>query len=308
MSTDPIVGGDTTVFLTGGTGFLGSRLRSALAQQRAPVTLLVREGTEVNAEANETVQRGDVVCRDSIDLTGHDLVLHLAAQTSVGRAVDDPTDTWRVNADGTCNLLDAAREVGIDRFVYASTASVYGKPQHLPIDENHPTEPTEPYGASKLAGDALVRSYGRAYDLSVTVLRLFNVFGPGQPSHNVVATMVEQALSGNTIELGNLSPSRDFIYVDDVVRAFSVILRTDPDEITYNVGTGSDKSVREMAQLVADIVDRDVEIVSRTERERDEDVEIPRHVADSSRLRSLGWSASDDTRGALKETVAAFGE
>lgn len=295
----------TEVFLTGGTGFVGSHLRTAFADEGIPLTLLVRDGTTVSTRDNESIQEGDIINPESFDVCGHDIVLHLAAQTSIQRAVENPSYTWRVNADGTCNILEASREAEIDRFLFFSTASVYGKPEYLPIDESHPTEPTEPYGASKLAGDALVRSYGRTFGLSTTIIRLFNIFGPGQSTHNVVPTILNQALTGDTVELGNLSPSRDFIYVKDALRAVAVILQNDTTELVYNVGTGSDTTILEMAKQVSNILDNDFEIVSTTARERDDDIEIPRHVADISRLRSLGWTKKYEVRDGLKETIAA---
>jgi nucleoside-diphosphate-sugar epimerase len=297
---------ETTVYLTGGTGYLGRHLRSALADRETDMTLLAREETTVEPYENERVSRGDLTDADTLDVTGHDVVVHLAAQTSIETSIEAPAQTWEVNADGTCNLLEATRNADTERFFYTSTASVYGSPESLPTTEAHPTNPREPYGAGKLAGEALARSYGTAYDLSTLVVRPFNTFGPGQPRHNVVPTMVTQALDGETIQLGNLSPSRDFIYVADVVSAFLTVLEDGAAGGVYNVGRGDYVSIGELARMVAELVDHDIDIVSETSKQRSGDVEIPRTVADISRLQSLGWAPEFDIKSGLEATIEAF--
>jgi UDP-glucose 4-epimerase len=175
--------GDTfdSAFLTGGTGFVGTHLRERLAARELPVTLLARNPEAVTARANESVVQGDITDPESRDVSG-DTVVHLAADTNVPGSVERPTRAWEINADGTQNVLEAARNADAERFCYVSTASVYGPPTYLPIDEAHPMNPAEPYGASKLAGDRLTAAYASAYDLSTVIVRPFNLFGPGQPS------------------------------------------------------------------------------------------------------------------------------
>lgn len=299
---------DSSLYLTGGTGFVGTHLRDLLAHRGVDVTLLVREGHPVETRATERVERGDVTDQASVHVEGHDVIVHLAAQTSIATAINIPGETWDVNATGTYNVLDAARRGNVDKVLYASTASVYGRPNYLPIDEDHPTDPTEPYGASKLAGDGLVRAYGRTYDISTTILRLFNVFGPGQPAHNVVPTIIAQALEdGETIRLGNLSPVRDFVYVSDVVQAFITVLERGRGGTVYNVGRGQGASVETVANTVVDLLDEELRVTSTADRQRAEDVEIPRHVADVDRLRSLGWEPSYNLVEGLRETLKAAG-
>lgn len=294
---------NTSVYLTGGTGFVGSHLRSALTDRDVPVTLLAREGESVQTHRTEQVEHGDVTTPETPSLSGHDVVIHLAAQTSIEAAIEEPSATWGVNADGTLHVLEAAREASVDRFLYASTASVYGLPTYLPIDESHPTNPAEPYGASKLAGDGLARSYASSYNLDTIVARIFNAFGPRQPTHNVVPSIISQALDGERVELGNLSPARDFIYVRDVVDALITILEQGDPGTPYNIGRGDSVSVGEMAELVANEVDHDIDVVSTADRQRSDDVEIPKHVADISRLRRLGWKPKYDVSEAIQETV-----
>ena len=294
------------VFLTGGTGFLGTHFRELLAEEDTDVTLLVRPGTSVAPRDTESVVRGDVTDPETLSVDGHSTCIHLAARTSVGGAIESPRGTWNVDATGTLNVLEAARRADVDRLVYASTSSVYGKPTYLPIDESHPTNPREPYGASKLAGDRLAYSYYHTYDLPVVVGRVFNTFGPGQPDHNVVPAIVSQALDGDVIELGNLSPSRDFLYVTDTVQALETLASEgDPGEV-YNVGSGEDVSIEDLADRVVELLGNGIEIVSTADRQRDSGVEIPRHVADAAKLRDLGWTPDYSLDDGLAATIDAF--
>jgi len=294
---------NTPVYLTGGTGFIGLHLRSALADRQVPVTLLVREGRTVETRETEQIQHGDITTPESLLVEGHDIIVHLAAQTSIKAAVENPRSTWKTNADGTLNILEAAQQSKVSRFLYASTASVYGVPTHLPIDESHPVNPAEPYGASKLAGDGLTRSFNSCYDLDTVVARMFNTFGYRQPSHNVVSTIISQALTNKQVELGNLTSERDFIYIDDVVSGLTTILERGKAGTPYNVGCGEAVSIGEIAEMVVETVGRDVKVVSADIRQRSDDIEIPKHVADSSRLRDLGWKPRYDVRQGITETV-----
>jgi UDP-glucose 4-epimerase len=294
------------VYLTGGTGFLGSHFRSILAENDVEVTLLVRPGTSVAPHATESVERGDVTDPETLSVAGHETIVHLAARTSVGGAIESPRETWTTDATGTLSILEAARQINVDRFLYASTSSVYGKPTYLPIDEEHPLNPREPYGASKLAGDRLAYSYYHTYDLPVVVGRLFNTFGPGQPDHNVVPAIVSQALEGEEIELGNLSPSRDFLYVADTVRALRTLVTEGEAGEVYNVGSGEDVSIGALADRVVELLGGDINVVSTADRQRDSSVEIPRHVADASKLRNLGWTRDYLLNDGLSETIDSF--
>lgn len=293
-----------SVFLTGGTGFVGTHLRSRLAEADCDVTLLVRPETTVETRATESVHRGTVQNLDPDELDAdYDAVVHLAARTSVEDAVSDPAHTWDVNATGTLRVFELARRLDVDRVLYASTASVYGQPQTLPIGEDHPTNPQEPYGASKLAGDRLGHAYYRTYGLPVVVARVFNTFGPRQPEHNVVPTVLRQALAGETVELGNLAPSRDFLYVKDAVDALWCVLERGNAGEVYNVASGEDITIGAFAERIVEAAGVEVEIVSVEERRRAEGIEIPRHVGDTEKLRALGWTPSYSLEEALEETI-----
>lgn len=295
-----------TILLTGGTGFLGSHLRPELRASGRQVQLLVRSGDSVRPADNEEVVEGDVTRPETLPTDGYDVVIHLAARTDVEDGLENPRQTWDVNATGTINVLEAARAADVSRFLYASTASIYGVPRYLPIDEVHPQNPREPYGLSKLAGDRATWTYYSAYDVSTVVVRFFNVFGPGQPEHNVVPAIVSQALNSDVVELGNLHPSRDFVYVDDAIDGLLRVLADGTPGEAYNVGRGEDVEVGTLAETIVEEIDSGVEIRSVPERQREEGVEIAEHVADVSKLKSLGWRPEHHLRAGIRKTVDRF--
>lgn len=280
------------VYMTGGTGYLGSHLRKQLHKEDWSVTLLVRPGREVSPHSNESVTRGDVTDPASLDVSGHGSVLHLAARTDVDGAIAAPAETWSVNATGTLNVLEAARNADIERFLYTSTSRVYGPPETLPIDETHPTDPVDPYGASKLAGDRCTIAWDATYDLSTGVVRLFNSFGSGQPTTNVAALIADQIQSGGPVELRETAPERDFLYAPDVANGILTVLRRGESGEVYNVGRGSTVSVGELARRAIRVAGVDTRLIETGSGDREEGASIQKNVADSTKLQALGWEPS----------------
>jgi len=291
------------VFLTGGTGYLGGHLRKRLAADDWQVTLLVRPGTDVTPSPNESVVRGDVTAAKTLDLSEYGSVLHLAARTDVDGAIDQPRATWTVNADGTLNVLEAARSGGVERFLYTSTSRVYGAPVSLPVDELHPTDPVDPYGASKLAGDKLTSSWASTYDLSTVVVRPFNSFGTGQPTTNVAALIADQIRSGGPVELRELSSERDFLYAPDVASGILTALVEGRSGEAYNVGRGEAICIGELARLAVEVSVADADIIETGTEDR-AGASIQKNVADSGKLRALGWEPEYSVRAGLREFLS----
>lgn len=222
------------LLITGGAGFIGSHLADTLS--RGHEVTVLDDGSTGNPDRlpdDIFYRSGDIRDADTvaaaIDETT-DCILHQAARVSVAHSIADPLDSHSVNATGTLTVLDAARRHDT-RVVLASSAAVYGEPQTLPIAESHPTEPTSPYGLEKLTADHYARLYHELYDLETVALSYFNVYGPGQTGGDyagVISVFIDQAIAGEDITVhGDGEQTRDFVYVDDVVRANRAAIDTD---------------------------------------------------------------------------------
>jgi UDP-glucose 4-epimerase len=279
---------ETSVLVTGGAGFIGSHVASALAPDNE-VTIL--DSNPGDAPPGTTPVKGDVRDEGTVDaaLEGIDVVFHHAALVSVASSIERPKESHETNATGTLNVLEAARERDA-RVVYASSAAVYGQPREVPIPETHRLDPISPYGLTKLASDHYVRLYNDLYGLETVALRYFNVYGPGQTGGDyagVIEVFLEQARNGEPITVhGDGEQTRDFVHVDDVVRANLLAAEMDAVGRAFNVGTGESVTIRELAELVREAVGSDSEIVHTDPREGD--IEHSRADIQRSR-RQLGF-------------------
>ena len=284
-----------TVLVTGGAGFVGSRIADAVVADNT-----VRVLDDLSAGSRDAAPQGaELIVADVCDddrlvaaMDGVDLVFHQAAVVSVARSTEAPVATNRTNVDATLRLLEAAREQDA-RVVFASSAAVYGHPECVPVDESHPTRPTSPYGVSKLAADQYVRLYASLYDVPTVALRYFNVYGPGQPGGDysgVITTFVEQALAGDPITVyDDGEQTRDFVHVDDVVRA-NLRAATTPDVgAAYNVGTGEAVTIAALAERIRALAGSGSSIV--TTDARNGDIRHSRAATEAARDR-LGFEAS----------------
>lgn len=291
------------VLVTGARGFIGKYLVAGLLDQGAEVT-----GLTIDAGvAGDRIRwaKGDITDGTSIRgiCDGIDTVLHLAAISNVDASVRNPVHTIRTNTMGTVNLLEEARTGTVRKFVYISSAHVYGVPQYLPVDENHPTVPREAYAASKIASEQIVQAYAISYGIDCAIVRPFNVFGAGQDASFLIPGVISQALTKGVIRVGNTEPTRDFLYVDDCVSGFLCV--GDRGTGVYNIGSGEDRSIASVVEKIRDLVDPSMPITSDEDRKRAGKVEIPRLCADVSRLKALGWKPAIGFDEGLARTVAA---
>jgi nucleoside-diphosphate-sugar epimerase len=291
------------VLVTGARGFIGKYLVFALLRQGAEV-----KGLTIDAgQAGEGVRwvKGDITDRASIKgvCQDVDVVLHLAAISNVDASVRDPLRTINTNTMGTANLLEEARAGTAKKFVYVSSAHVYGVPKYVPVDEAHPTVPREAYAASKIASEQIVQAYANSYGLDFAILRPFNVFGAGQDASFLIPGVISQALKNGVIRVGNTDPTRDFLYVDDCVSGFLCV--GDRGTGIFNIGSGEDRSIASVVEKIRDLVDPGMTIESDESRKRAGKVEIPRLCADISRLKALGWTPAVGFDEGLARTVAA---
>jgi nucleoside-diphosphate-sugar epimerase len=215
------------------------------------------------------------------------------------------------NVTGTLNVLEAVRRLGIPRLVHTSTSETYGTAQTVPISEDHPINTQSPYAASKAGGDRLADSYHASFGTPVVTLRPFNTFGPRQSMRAVIPTVIGQVAAGErTITLGDLRPTRDFLYVKDTARAFLAVGTAPADAVvgrTFNAGTGGEVSVGELAALIGKLMGAELEIRQDEQRIRPAASEVMRLVADASRLRAAtGWAPEHGLERGLGHTIDFF--
>jgi UDP-glucose 4-epimerase len=239
---------------------------------------------------------------------GVDAVIHAAGPPSVTASFAAPVEYARVHVQGTVVMLEACRKVHVRRFIYISSAEVYGRPQGNPVTEDHPPEPRSPYGAAKAAAEQFVRAFAAALGGSVVILRPFCVYGPHMSPHSVLASIVEQAISGDAILLQDLRPERDFCYSGDVARAASAACVAKLDgSVTVNVGSGINTSIREVAEMVLQAAGRRMPVLEKSADRRISGSEIFHLVADTERARELlGWTPKISLTDGLRRTLAWY--
>ena len=256
--------------VTGGSGFIGGAIAASLRADNDVRTL----DTDPDPPPGVTGIEGDVRDARAVDeaVEGVDVVFHQAAIVSVDRSIDEPVESHTVNATGTLRVLEAARRHGA-RVVAASSAAVYGDPEGVPVAETAPLEPTSPYGLNKLALDHYLRLYHDLYGLDTVALRYFNVYGPGQTGGDyagVIEAFLRAARSGEPLTVhGDGDQTRDFVHVDDVVRANLLAAETDAVGAAYNVGTGESVTVRGLADRIRRAVGSDSPVVHGDARDGD---------------------------------------
>jgi NAD dependent epimerase/dehydratase len=293
------------VLITGADGFIGSHLTEAL----------VRDGYEVRAftqynsfnswgwldrcapdvKGNFEVSPGDIRDPNGVykAVQGCDAVFHLAALIAIPFSYQSPDTYVDTNIKGTLNILQASRSLDLAKVIHTSTSEVYGSAQFVPITESHPLVGQSPYSASKIGADALAFSFHASFGLPVTILRPFNVYGPRQSARAVIPTIITQIASDERrLKLGATHPTRDFNYVGDTVAAFVKAGKTVGTEgQVINVGTNHEISIMELANMIADIMGTEIEVVSEPQRFRPQTSEVERLIADNKKAKSLlDWS------------------
>lgn len=306
---------DKRVLVTGAGGFIGSHLAERLVALGAKTRAMVHYNAlgswgwldHSPRRAEIEVIAGDIIDRDSVRQAMQDVevVFHLAALIAIPYSYHAPVSYARVNIEGTLNVLQAARELGVERVVHTSTSEVYGTARYVPIDEDHPLQGQSPYSASKIGADKMAEAFYRSFDLPVVTVRPFNTFGPRQSARAIIPAIITQGLTSDTIRLGNLQPTRDLNYVANTVEGF-ILAAAAPKAIgqTINLGSGNEISIGDLARLLARLMDRPLKIVSDEQRIRPGKSEVDRLVADNSLARSLlGWEPAISLEAGLVRTI-----
>ncbi|WP_227395060.1 NAD-dependent 4,6-dehydratase LegB [Jeotgalibacillus aurantiacus] len=309
------------ILITGADGFIGSHV----------VEQLVKEGHQVKAFAyynsfnnwgwlddlpkdvlNEIeVFTGDVRDPNGVKeaMKGMDEVYHLAALIAIPFSYHSPDTYVDTNIKGTLNVLQAARELDTSRLLITSTSEVYGTAQYVPIDEAHPYQGQSPYSATKIGADRLAESFYRSFNMPITIVRPFNTYGPRQSARAVIPTIITQLLAGKTdIELGSLTPTRDFNFVKDTANGFIEIAKssnTIGEEI--NIATQQEISIGELAEELIRQINPAASIICDEQRLRPENSEVNRLLGSNEKIKRLtNWTPRYTFEEGLAETIAFF--
>ncbi len=291
------------MFVTGGSGFIGRYVVQELLEAGYDVLVYDLERPPMQVP----FIRGDIRDLNSVKnaMRESQQVVHLAAMVSAVEAMKNPLIAVETNVTGTFNVIEAARRNSIDKVIYAGSVAVYGEPSYLPIDEDHPTIPKNVYGASKLSGESLLAGYHGNYGLNYISLRFFNVYGPYMkpgPYAGVIYKFLEKIRKRAPLTIeGDGKQTRDFVYVRDIAKAVTKALKSDESGI-FNVGTGHEASIIELADLLFEIIGIDTGIEFFPPRPGD----IKRSRASIEKISRLGWKPEVNLREGLRRTVNWF--
>lgn len=307
------------ILITGADGFIGSHLTEMLLKQGYRVRALSYynsfghtgwlEGLE---HPSLEIVSGDVrdpnLCRHI--MRGIDTVFHLAALIAIPYSYIAPDSYIDTNVKGTLNICQAALHEKVERVLITSTSEVYGTARYVPIDENHPKQPQSPYSASKIGADALAKSFYNAFDLPLVIVRPFNTYGPRQSARAIIPTIITQIANGaEKIKLGDLSPTRDFNYVEDTCSGFIALAKC-PEAIgrEINIASNYEISMRETLSLIAKIMQKEnVEFVEDVKRIRPMKSEVFRLWGDNTLLKQLtGFTPKYSLEEGLSKTIQWF--
>jgi NAD dependent epimerase/dehydratase len=308
-----------TVLITGADGFIGSHLTEMLVSKGYQVKALSQYNSFNNWGWLE-----DVNCKDKIEvLTGDirdphyckyitkdvDIIYHLAALIAIPYSYIAPDSYVDTNIKGTLNICQAAKENGVKRVIHTSTSEVYGTAQYVPIDENHPIQPQSPYSATKIAADAMAMSFYNSFELPVTIARPFNTYGPRQSARAVIPTIITQIANGiKEIKLGDVSPTRDFNYVEDTCRGFIALAESDQTiGQTVNIGSNFEISIYDTLNMIKKLMNSNVQFIIDEQRIRPGKSEVLRLWCDNTKIKKMtGFKSNISIEEGLKRTIDWF--
>lgn len=308
---------DSSILVTGAGGFIGSHLVEGLLKTGANVRAFIRYTSEgrignlkyIDGEnENLEIVMGDLkdpyACKNA--MKDIDIVFHLASVISIPYSYKNPREYFDNNVYFILNILQAAQELDTKAVIHTSTSEVYGTAEKVPISETHPLKAQSPYSASKIAADKVAESFYRAFDSPVVTIRPFNTYGPRQSVRAVIPTIITQALSQKAVLLGDLRPTRDFLYVKDTVRGFIEIAENAEKlfGMTLNLGTGIEVSIEKLAQMIIKVTESSAKVVFDATRIRPTKSEVNRLCADISLAKKhLNWNPEVKLEDGLRETV-----
>ncbi len=309
------------VLITGSDGFIGSHLVERFLKEKCSVRAFVFYNSFnswgwLDTLPTEILNQVEIFAGDIRDpftvrkaVKDVDIICHLAALIGIPYSYIAPDSYIDTNVKGTLNVVQAAKSSNLEKVIVTSTSETYGSAIYVPIDEKHPYQPQSPYSASKISADHIAMSYYHSFNLPVSIIRPFNTYGPRQSTRAIIPTIITQILKGKeVIELGSLFPTRDLTYVLDLCDAYVKMCKKDNIEgEIINVGSSDEISIKDLANLIKELMDADIDIISTDNRKRPKKSEVSRLFADSSKARELiDWKPKKTLREGLKLTIEWF--
>ncbi|MEQ8577041.1 NAD-dependent 4,6-dehydratase LegB [Fulvivirga sp.] len=309
------------VLVTGADGFIGSHLVERLLEEGCNIRTFCFYNSFntwgwLDTLSKEKLELLEIFTGDIRDPNGVrkamqdiDVIFHLAALIAIPFSYHSPDSYIDTNVKGTLNIIQAAKDYGVEKVLVTSTSEVYGTAQYVPIDELHPRQPQSPYSASKIGADCIAESFYNSFDLPITIVRPFNTYGPRQSSRAVIPTIITQLLKGKEeIKLGDTIPTRDLLFVNDTVEAFVEIAKSDKlIGQDCNIATESEISIGDLANEIIKLINPKAKIIQDSERLRPANSEVFRLFGSAKKIKSLtNWSPKYTIEQGLKETIEWF--
>jgi dTDP-glucose 4,6-dehydratase len=307
---------DKKVLVTGAGGFIGSHLVEKLLNMNIYVRAFIRYTSQgsignlrhIRPNNNLEIFYGDLKNPFAVKKALKDInyVFHLASLISIPYSYVNPREYFDNNVYSILNLLSSIEEMGTEFIVHSSTSEAYGSAQYVPIDEKHPLVGQSPYSASKIAADKVVESHFLSFDTPIATLRPFNTYGPRQTNRAVIPTIIIQLLQSNELKLGDLTPTRDFLFVKDNIEAFlkAIEHQNKVKGMTINIGTGQEISIESVTKKLINIIKPDAKISVDESKLRPTKSEVRRLCADNTLAKSiLNWAPTYTLEEGLKKTV-----
>lgn len=301
--------------VTGAGGFIGSHLCELLVEQGYQVRAFLHYNSQGNwgwlekspCRSSLEVVLGDIRDYDSVEnaVENCEEIFHLAALIGIPYSYVSPSAYIKTNIEGTYNILQASRKRNVKQILVTSTSETYGTAQYVPIDEKHPAVGQSPYAATKIGADQLALSYAKSFSLPVKVVRPFNTFGPRQSARAIIPTIMTQALSGKKeIQLGDLSPTRDFTFVEDTVRGFLEISKSDSlFGRATNISMNQEISVRDLFHKISEITGSTMKVKEDSQRLRPAASEVERLLgSNQDLLKNTTWRPKESLDSGLLKT------
>jgi NAD dependent epimerase/dehydratase len=309
------------VLVTGADGFIGSHLVEQLIDEGCQVTAFVYYNSFnswgwLDTLSQEQLSKIKVISGDIRDphgvknaLKDIEVVFHLAALIAIPYSYHSPDTYIDTNVKGTLNIVQAARELGIERVLVTSTSEVYGTAMYIPIDEKHPRQGQSPYSATKIGADSMADSFYRSFNVPITIVRPFNTYGPRQSARAVIPTIITQLLNGKTeIKLGSLHPTRDLLFVKDTAKGFIEIAKSDQTiGHEVNIAMQEEISIGDLAQNIINQINPGAQIITDEVRLRPEKSEVERLFGSNQKIKELtNWKPDYTLESGIAETIQWF--